>query len=63
MAQAHAVVLLERAEEIDELRAMEAEMDEPVEVGADEIDEMLKEMSRGRKSVLKKPAFDTEDFT
>ena len=63
VAQAHAVVLLERAEEIDELRAMEAEMDEPVEVGADEIDEMLKEMSRGRKSVLKKPAFDTEDFT
>ena len=63
VAQAHAVVLLERVEENPELRAMHAEIDEPVTVGADEIDEMLKEMSRGRKSAVKKPRYDTEDFT
>lgn len=61
VAQAHAVVLLERVEENPELRVMHAEIDETV--GSDEIDEMLKEMSRGRKSTLKRPAFDTEDFT
>lgn len=63
VAQAHAVVLLERVEENPALRVMHAEIDETVTVGADEIDEMLKEMSRGRKPAVKKPRFDTEDFT
>lgn len=63
VAQAHAVVLLERVEENDDLLVMHAEMDETVNVGAGEIDEMLTKMSRGRKPSMKKPAFDTEDFT
>ncbi len=63
VAQAHAVVLLERIEEDSSLRVMHAEIEETVTVGTDEIDEMLKEMSRGRKPAVKKPAFDTEDFT
>ncbi len=61
VAQAHAVVLLERAEEDNGLRVMHAEMDETVSVG--EIDEMLKEISRSGKPAVKKPSFDTEDFT
>jgi 2-C-methyl-D-erythritol 2,4-cyclodiphosphate synthase len=63
VAQAHAVVLLERVEEDSGLRVMHAEIDETVSVGAGEIDEMLKEMSRERKPAVKKPSFDTEDFT
>lgn len=63
VAQAHAVVLLERVEEHNGLRVMHMEIDETVEVGADEIDEVLKEMSRGSKHSVKKPAFDPEDFT
>lgn len=61
VAQAHAVVLLERVEEDNGLQVMHAEMDETVSVG--EIDEMLKEISRSGKPAVKKPAFDTEDFT
>lgn len=63
VAQAHAVVLLERVEEDHGLRVMHAAIDETVEVGAAEIDEVLKEMSRERKPAVKKPRFDTEDFT
>ena len=61
VAQAHAVVLLERVEESDELRVMQTEMDEPIDVG--DLDEVLKEMSGERRPAIKKPVFDTEDFT
>ena len=64
VAQAHAVVLLETAEDTTGLRTMEAEIDDP-----EAVDKILSEIgSESRSSSLGRrmvpiPAFDTEDIT
>jgi 2-C-methyl-D-erythritol 2,4-cyclodiphosphate synthase len=64
VAQAHATVLLERVEESDELQVLHAELEEGMTVSAGEIDEILGELGGGSsKAAIKKPAYDTEDFT
>ncbi len=67
VAQAHATVLLEKVEETDDLKVLHAVIDEEIAVSAGEIDEVLGELGGelggGRKPAIKKPAFDTEDFT
>lgn len=63
VAQAHATVLLEKVEETDDLKVLHAVIDEEIAVSAGEIDEVLGELGGGRQPAIKKPAFDTEDFT
>jgi 2-C-methyl-D-erythritol 2,4-cyclodiphosphate synthase len=64
VAQAHAVVLLEKDEKIDELALMEAEIDDPaaVEKILTNIGTEARSGSERRRSVPV-PAFDTEDIT
>ena len=64
VAQAHATVLLERVEESDDLKVLHAEIGEEIPVSAGEIDELLGELGGSSpKPAIKKPAYDTEDFT
>ncbi|HLI03170.1 MAG TPA: 2-C-methyl-D-erythritol 2,4-cyclodiphosphate synthase [Terracidiphilus sp.] len=65
VAQAHAIVLLEKVEETDDLKVLHAELEEGMTVSAGEIDEILGELGGelGSKRAIRKPAFDTEDFT
>ncbi len=65
VAQAYAVVLLERVDAPAGLEAMEAELEIPSEAGIDgELDDLVTESVRseqGRRIVV--PVFDTEDIT
>ena len=62
VAQAHAVVLLEKADETDELRAMAASIESNEQI--DDVFEDLVRQTRGiRSRPAVKPAFDTEDIT
>jgi 2-C-methyl-D-erythritol 2,4-cyclodiphosphate synthase len=63
VAQAHATVLLEKVEESDDMKVLHAGIDEEIAVSVGEIDEVLGELGGSRKPIIKKPAFDTEDFT
>jgi 2-C-methyl-D-erythritol 2,4-cyclodiphosphate synthase len=64
VAQAHAVVLLEKLDETDEIALLQAEIDDPVEV-----EKILTEIGSERRSGSQRrrmvpiPAFDTEDIT
>lgn len=63
VAQAHAIVLLEKIEENDGIGRLVAEMDEAVPVSAAELDEMLGGYNDKRRPTPTKPAFDAKDFT
>jgi 2-C-methyl-D-erythritol 2,4-cyclodiphosphate synthase len=64
VAQAHAVVLLEKGEDIDDLGLIEAEIDDPAAV-----EKILTNIGtetrtgRERRRLVPVPAFDTEDIT
>jgi 2-C-methyl-D-erythritol 2,4-cyclodiphosphate synthase len=64
VAQAHAIVLLQKLEEGDVLQSIRAEMEEPMPIDDDVIEDLVSEAHGiSKKSVVKKPVFDTEDFT
>jgi 2-C-methyl-D-erythritol 2,4-cyclodiphosphate synthase len=64
VAQAHAVVLLEKGEERDALALMEAEIDDPAAVEKILTDIGTEARSgRERRRMVPVPAFDTEDIT
>jgi 2-C-methyl-D-erythritol 2,4-cyclodiphosphate synthase len=64
VAQAHAIVLLQKLEEGDVLQSIRAEMEEPISIDNDVIEDLVSEAHGiSKKPVVKKPVFDTEDFT
>jgi 2-C-methyl-D-erythritol 2,4-cyclodiphosphate synthase len=59
-AQAHAVVLLQKVESVDDLVALQVPIEEPISVDIDDVEDLLAEAGTGVKRVA---PFDTEDIT
>jgi 2-C-methyl-D-erythritol 2,4-cyclodiphosphate synthase len=62
VAQAHAVVLLEKMEEPGELRSLSAEIESPKQL-EDVVKDLVSQVHDGEPRPTLKPVFDTEDIT